>query len=666
MIAAGCCVLLWGPAVAQEQADPNLQTFEPAYFKRFNPQTAIEMLQRVPGFSVRETGGGRGLGQGGANVLINGERITSKDTGVLQILERTPVQSVVRIEISDAASMGVTGLTGQVANVVLDRSVISGSFSWSPLFRKSARSRLTNAAVSVSGEAGKLQYTLGLQNDAWRGFEEGPELRLAADGSLIDSRFEVENNRRESPTATMALNYTVGPRTSVSLTGSATSFSFERMETSDGVLDDRVINAGEDEWNADLSAELSHQRGPGTLKIIAYQRFEDSPFTTRSATDIPGEPRLIETFRQQQDEGESIGRAEYAWVNNRGVSWELAAETAYNFLDVSSALVTEDGFGRATEMFPDTSVSELRHQASITRSDTWFDVLAVQASIGGEWSELTVEGDEADRVETFLRPRGYVSLAYPWSDNLDLRGRIERAVGQLSFFDFVDSVDLQEDRERAGNTSLVPQQSWVGELEIERRFSDDEKVIVRVVGELIEDRVDRVLIDGIDAVGNIDEAKAVTFETEGTILTDRWSVPGGRFDFAYSRFGSEIEDGITGETRGFNGAQDWAYNLDFRQDIPSTVYAWGVGAEAQDDFKFARFNEVVIESRSAPNYSLFVEHKDFFGMNLRFSTRNLANRDIDLTRFRYAGLRTTEPLEVIELRSREENRFYSFNLSGTF
>jgi hypothetical protein len=664
--AAGCFILLTGPAFAQNQSDTNLQTFEPAYFERFAPQTASEMLSRVPGFSVRQTGGGRGLGQGGANVLINGERVTSKDTGVIQILDRTPVAAVVRIEISDAASLGVTGLTGQVANVVLDRSRMSGSFEWATAFRKGAKPRLLQGSVSLSGQAGGLEYTLGFRNESWRGYEAGPELRLTSEGELIEERFETDNNRRERPTLTAALGYDLGPRTSLSLTGSATRFSFERKEVSEGQLDDRVAIRGEDEWNADISVELNRQTGPGTLKLIAYQRLEDSPITSRTVTSVGGEPVGIATFRQDQDEGESIGRAEYAWVNDEGASWELAVETAYNFLDVTSDLTEEEGGDLTTDVFPRTEVSEIRHQASITRGMTFWDKLAVQASLSGEYSELMVDGDVPPRSQTFLRPKGYISAAYTVFDDLDLRSRVERTVGQLSFFDFVDSVDLTEDRERAGNTTLVPQQGWLGEVELERRFTSEEKIILRVVGQLVEDRVDRVLIDGIDAVGNIDEAKSVEFETEGTVLTDRWSVPGGRFDFNYSRFGSRLKDPITLEDRGYNDTADWAYELDFRQDIPATPFAWGLGAEARDDRRVVRFNEVVRISAAAPQYSAFVEHKDLFGLNLRVSASNLANREIDLTRLRFAGLRTEEPLELIESRRRIENRFLFVNLSGTF
>lgn len=652
------------PTAAQAQRD--VQVFEPAYFERFAPQTAEDMLNQVPGFGVRSTGGGRGLGQGGTNVLINGERITSKDTGVIDILRQTPAQTVVRIEISDAATLGVTGLNGQVANVVLDRSTISGSFEWEPTFRHEAKPRLTAGSVSVSGTAGKLDYTLGFENEAWRGFEAGPEERLDADGALLDLRQEHVSSWRERPRVTVALNYPFDDKTTLALTGSAVSFGFENRERSLGLDDARFALNSEDEWNADLSVDLTREMGPGALKLIGYQRFEHSPTVNRTTSVLPDTPDIISRFDQEADEGESIGRLEYAWQRKDGPSWEVAVETAYNFLDVDASFsVAQDGV-TDTSIFPNIRVEELRHQASVTRGLKFGPKLTMQASVAGEWSRLTVDSEGEDREQTFLRPKGLVSFSYPWSEKIDLRGRVERTVGQLSFFQFIDSVDLTEDRDVSGNTQLVPQQAWVGEVEAEKRFGDDEKIVVRVIGELVEDRVERILIDGNDAVGNIDEAKLVRFETEGTILLDRWSVRGGRFDFVYGRIGSRIDDPITGEQRGLNGVEDWYYRLDFRQDIPTTPYAWGAAARDRDDTKVRRFNEIITNSESSPDYRLFVEHKDFFGLNLRLTARNLANRDFDLNRVRYAGVRSEAPIELIERRTRYDNRRYHIALSGTF
>src|SRR3954466_13405687 len=109
-----------GPPAKPEAVAPAKRVYTPADFARFAPKTALDMLSQVPSFSIRTVDTStRGLGQASENVLINGQRITDKSGGAVAQLQRTAASNVERIEIVDAASLGIAGLSGQVANVVL-------------------------------------------------------------------------------------------------------------------------------------------------------------------------------------------------------------------------------------------------------------------------------------------------------------------------------------------------------------------------------------------------------------------------------------------------------------------------------------------------------------------------------------------------------------------
>jgi outer membrane cobalamin receptor len=98
------------PAITPEGRRPHrrrracsgTRTFTPADFARFAPRTALDMLQRVPGFSIQQAVQERGLGQATGNVLLNGQRISNKSDDVVTQLSRVPAGNVVRIEIADA------------------------------------------------------------------------------------------------------------------------------------------------------------------------------------------------------------------------------------------------------------------------------------------------------------------------------------------------------------------------------------------------------------------------------------------------------------------------------------------------------------------------------------------------------------------------------------
>lgn len=667
----------WAQEAPAEAERAALQRFEPAYFERFAPQTALDMVRRIPGFSIRNNNEGRGLGQGGTNVLINGERVTSKESNVVEILERTPAATVVVIEVADAATLGVTGLTGQVANVIIDRSNLSGSYEYSMEFRDETKPRFKRGQVSISGETGKLSYTLGLASRSRRGFERGLEEVLDSLGGLTELRDEHVQIKYDGPRLTYDLGYEFSAKTKLRLTGSGELGNFqelERSESSNGSF--RTAENAEDEWNTDITAELSHDIGPGTAKLISYTRLEHSPVFSRTKLRTPGEEDFIQTFEQVADEGESIGRAEYAWGTESGVSWEFAGEAAFNFVDVESDFLIQDGLDNEEVAIPGVRVEELRAQTSLTRGFQLFETVNVQASLAGEWSRLTVESEGGDepREESFLRPKGFVSLAFPLGERLDLRARVDRSVGQLNFFDFVSSVNLTDEREDAGNKNLVPQQSWDSELELQRDFGNDERIVLRFNHSFIADRVDNVLVtverDGElvrqNATGNIPKARFAAARLEGTVLTDRWGLKGGRFDIEGARFYSEVEDQLTGENRSFNGFNDWFYRIDFRHDIPGTNWAWGGDIRRRGPEEFIRFDEETRFSLSRPFYGAGVEYKDFYGALLRLRVGNIANTDFKVNRVRYDGFRDGGVIDEIERRERYDNQRWAIDIVGTF
>ncbi len=78
-------------ANADEVANSTV-VYNAEFFAQYSPVTAKDMLDRIPGVSLRNGGGGgggggRGLGTGG-NLLINGQRIAGKDNSASDQLAR--------------------------------------------------------------------------------------------------------------------------------------------------------------------------------------------------------------------------------------------------------------------------------------------------------------------------------------------------------------------------------------------------------------------------------------------------------------------------------------------------------------------------------------------------------------------------------------------------
>ena len=149
------------PAAMQDAPQQAGEVYLPAEFERFAPRNALDMLQQVPGFSIRGDDGGRGLGQASANVLVNGARISSKSTGVFDQLQQISIDRVERIEIVDGASLSIPGLSGQVANVVTSPGAINGQFTYRATARPHyARPSYFGGSLSVSGSGDNHEWTV--------------------------------------------------------------------------------------------------------------------------------------------------------------------------------------------------------------------------------------------------------------------------------------------------------------------------------------------------------------------------------------------------------------------------------------------------------------------------------------------------------------------------
>ena len=123
---------------------------------------------------------------------INGQRIANKSGGAVDQLQRTSAASVERIEIVEAASLGIAGLSGQVANIVLKTTKAgSGQFEWDTNARAHfTEPEIIGGSISYSNRVGPLDYTISVKNGYGRGGLGGPVKIYDANGVLTETRHE--------------------------------------------------------------------------------------------------------------------------------------------------------------------------------------------------------------------------------------------------------------------------------------------------------------------------------------------------------------------------------------------------------------------------------------------------------------------------------------------
>ena len=648
------------------------RVYVPADFEQFAPRTALDMLNRVPGFAIKEEDGDRGLGDATGNVVINGQRLSGKSNDVVTELSRIPASNVERIEIVDGATLEIPGLTGQVANVIVKSGGISGQWAYRPEFRSYYTDPLfTRFEVSVSGPKGPVQYTIGLDNRGNRSGAGGPTWIFNPDRTLREERDEEWRGNSDRPRVSGRFVYD-GPGSSkgnLNLSYGRLFYDYleeGRRTSATGTLNRRVT---EDQHGDDYEAggDYEFALGKGRLKFIGVGRGNQYPYEATVVHTFGDGTAEGGRFTQVGTERELIGRSEYRW-NAVGGEWQVSAEGAFNSLDNTSRLFEMNAAGRFDEVpLPGgiAKVEEDRYEIVGSYGRQVATNLKMKLSAGGEYSQLAQVG-AGGTTRDFYRPKGELSAAWKMSPKTDVNFKLARRVGQLNFFDFLASVDVANTVETAANPDLVPEQSWDAEVEAVRNLGTLGSTTLRVYGRMIDDIIDYVPIGATgQAPGNLDQATLYGIVSRSTLNLDRFGWRGARLDTELQWQDSAVEDPLTGETRPISDSTQEYASLGLRHDIPNSDWAWGTDYSYYLAAKNYRLTEQGRLWEGPIWGDVYVEHKNVYGLTVRAGVYNLVAADSMWDRTVHDG-RRTDPVAFIEHRDRQIGPIFSFQVRGKF
>jgi len=652
------------PAAAQETSERVV--YEAEYFSSFAPRTALDMVERVPGFSIDEGEERRGFAGAQGNVLIDGAPPASKAQEIDDLLARIPASDVVRIELVRGSAVG----TSQAARVNVVRRVGGGDGVWTLEVARSADGRISPSGEAAwSGRRGNLQYGLSAALDIERSPVEGARLDYDASGALAERRRErLPSDERELRLAGEG---------SLPLWGGEAAFSAQmsRAET-DEVFLARIENAlgaaigseegetNEDETVGEVSATLRRPLGDWRAEataILTRRRFN----ARESGAERNALGALDEASWQDQrvESGETIVRvlAQREWPN----AWqlELSGEAAFNTLEQRLSLTEDEGSGPVAVPLPSANVrvEELRGELSAMVSGPLAPRWTLEAGVAGEASELTQTGDvEAETQLAYLKPSLQVARAL--GERSQVRLRLYRDVSQLDFEDFVSAADLQNAVVNAGNPDLRPQTSWRLEVAGDWRFANDAALSIALYHWEIENAQDVVPVgtpgDLFDAPGNIGDARLW-----GARVQASWPLPGDAelsVDAMSQR--SEASDPLTGETRELSELEESILNIEFRRDLGA--FAWGAGYEREVETPLYRFDRIEVE-RDAEELTLWVETTAYAGLKLRAWASNLTDDAETRTRRLFDPDRLSA-FDGGDYRARAEGVTIGISASGRF
>ena len=666
------------PPPVAKPVSPQKRVYTPADFARFAPKTAYDMLSQVPSFTIHMVDTtDRGLGQASENVLINGQRVANKSGGAVDQLQNTPASSVERIEIVDAASLGIAGLSGQVANVILkETKKSSGQFEYDADWRAHyTKPELFGGNVSYSGKEGPVDYTFSVKNDFGRGGIGGPIWIYDANHVLTETRHEVFHS--ENSLLTFQGKFGIdGPGSSV---GNLT-LAYTPYWNPVHLRDTRVLATGETRartdvqhlagYTTDINGDYTFALGPGHLKLIGLRHRDHEPLVV---TDIlrftsTGEPSQGSRFSRDTHIAETVARGEYSWTGGKN-NWQFSLERAFNSLDQHGRLFTlkpDDSFEEVS--FPEGSgkVVETRYEAMATLSRPLTSKLDLQAAAGAEISHLDRTTDQQP-ARKFFRPKGSIVLGWHPDKAWDISLKVRRRVGQISFYDFLAQPELSQDRENAGNPQLVPPQSWEFETDFAHVLGRWGKTSFNLHYYSVQDIVDFIPINGNEeGVGNLPHASRAGAESTSTILLDPIGFTGAKVDLDLGFEWTSVRDPLTGNYRPISGIRDHWGSIQLRHDIPHTQMAWGASLQHRHNTSNYYLTEINQTLDIPWMVGAYVEDKNVLGMTARFSVVNIFNGRHTVDRTVWNGYRDRTGIAFIERHDELVGPIFDVTLKGTF
>jgi outer membrane receptor protein involved in Fe transport len=641
----GCAVLVAAtvlglPCVASaqpgspEEPQARAASYGPDFFAPFNPVTAEDVVRRVPGFTLDNGLERRGFAGAAGNVLINGERPSSK-TPISEQLSRISARDVLRVDVHAGGAVDLRGYAlvvdvqlrprqaGATNTYVVQAGVLEPGESVNPVVVATSAFRVGSTDVSLTIQA----------QPARRGRVEFAKDLLAANDQVIETgreylqgsyyEYKLSGRLGWRPTADDVVNLTAqltpsrDGRHTFSEVFSPTGIPL-RTEDSKVVGDSVLAYELGADWERRLTARSS-------VKLLALasrrETGSDERYTTRP---FAGGARST-LIQRASDSGEYIGRAVWTYRAGTAHTFDIGVEGAFNALDSALDIAVDTGAGPRPTPLPvaNTRVEERRGEAYVT--DVWrvSPDLSVEAGVTVETSRIRQSGDaEQARSFTFVKPR----MVATWnrSPGDQLRLRLERDVAQLDFTEFASAVSLFDGTVDLGNPDLAPERTWRAQLDWERRLGPKALVTLSAFYERVEDVQDQIPVAGqFDAPGNIGDGRRYGVKLDVLAPLDRVGLPRGELRVRTLLQDTRVEDPVTGRSRRFSDETEWSYSVDLRQPLPSLKLAWGAILERADEVRLFRLRELRETGWDRPNLDAYVETTAIPRMVIRFTVADI-------------------------------------------
>jgi hypothetical protein len=655
------------PATTPPQAEQGQQgvlVFTPDFFADQRPNTALDMVNRVPGFSVIDGDGSRGFEGSVGNVLVNGARPASKNDTGSAVLGRTLASQVERIELIRGGAPGID-MQGYavVVNVITRTESSRQSIFTANATLFEGGQDLYGGSYQFTAREGETTWGVTLSDGMSMSDANGMGQVVRRDGSGAVIRTEDYWNDQYGGGTSIRGNFATplfGGKIDLTARYGVNDFHAIALQTSPTVRRENLFD--DDGSGGEVGVVYTRPLSPRfNVETRFIHQFNDFDSVSVARNQVGGVDSPEQRFTSEGNASETIFRSLVRFERSPALTFETGGEVAYNMLETDQAF----SVGGAPVPLPSASVTveELRGEAF--GKGTWRirDDLTLEGGLRLEASTISQSGD-ADQEKSFFFAKPRLQATWTPMPNNQLRFRFEREVGQLDFGDFAASADLDEDNVLGGNADLEPEQRWITEVTYERRFWTDGIVSIGYRHDEIVDAIDVLPLDmGLSAVGNIGDGTLDQLAVNILVPMDRFGFSGGKLGFRNTWSHTEVTDPTSGETREISGVRPSQPAFTIQQDIPSWKLQWG-GAYIESMHQFSYDPDQTSGFRGSDYFELWAEYKPTATLSLRAQV-NVWN-DFEVERTVYADRTPARPIAFVESRYIDPRTFWSLRLRKTF
>jgi len=677
------------------EGDGSTVIYNAEFFAAYNPITANDMLDRIPGLDLGGGGrGGRGLGTGG-NLLINGQRIAGKDNSPRDQLDRITAGEVERIEIirNTSGALNVRGAS-QVINIVLEAAQSRSSTTVQLVNRLNHDDTFeTGGSLAHSIQRGNFQALINLEARPNYENRDNREIQYGPDGEVVGNLFATTIRDQDEYTLSSNLSYSIGAHrmqfnTQFGEGDHPRPIRRDFVEFTESgpiarIEEERNQNV-ENDWEIGGDYEYSFANGSSFLMLFVVndqvrdsirERLEAEPADTALEKNL-----FIESNRNTS---ERIVQGNYSFSLADDQSLRVGLERADTRLDSSLFIGSASGSEPPSDRYgglppilsssnQGTQVQEIRYEGFAFHNWTLNDRMSVESSLVYETSEISQSG-EVSKTRDFQFWRPSVDYRFNIASNFQFRASIERDISQLSFRNFAATAD-RGDREinaDAGNPELVPQKEWRYEAQLEYRLPNDAGVYnTRFFYADVEDDIGNINAttdpeNPTTATGNVGPSKRYGVIMDVSSRLGYVNLPDAILSVNFGAFDSEILDPFLNNKQR-TGGRGFA-SMDFRHDITNLRMSYGV--EYRYPFYGGEYDidaNTITQEFGQRGVDLFVEKIWFDDVIFRLESDNTLDASRCRLRQRFDGGTSNGVLRVTEDSCSSRYRRLTLSVQTTF